>query len=182
MVIEPKWCNWSNYAYNLSSFSVNAHKNLLFMQLARYYMHSTYYMEGNKRTKSHRIPHVSQKHIAPWRIKRRKMAQILKHDWRSRIYAKPWNFPIEWRINKEPQTLDLGGTIASPKTYESNFIHHDFVKFGKQHSRYKAKGVRKGGWGLPLCVKMKFVVGNVSLSLSWSCFMWAGTTVYGKSI
>jgi len=22
----------------------------------------------------------------------------------------------------------------SPKTYESNFIHHDFVQFGKQHS------------------------------------------------
>jgi len=30
------------------------------------------------------------------------------------------------------------GAIASPKTYESNFIHHDFVQFGKQHSRYKA--------------------------------------------
>jgi len=25
-----------------------------------------------------------------------------------------------------------------PKTYESNFVHHDFEKFGKQHSRYKA--------------------------------------------
>ena len=24
-----------------------------------------------------------------------------------------------------------------PKTYESNFIYHDFVQFGKQHSRYK---------------------------------------------
>jgi len=24
-----------------------------------------------------------------------------------------------------------------PKTYESNFVHHDFVQFGKQHSRYK---------------------------------------------
>jgi len=23
------------------------------------------------------------------------------------------------------------------KTYESNFVHHDFVQFGKQHSRYK---------------------------------------------
>jgi len=31
-----------------------------------------------------------------------------------------------------------GGTIAPPKTYESNFIHHNFVRFGKQHSRYKA--------------------------------------------
>ena len=24
-----------------------------------------------------------------------------------------------------------------PKTYESNFFHHNFVQFGKQHSRYK---------------------------------------------
>jgi len=29
-------------------------------------------------------------------------------------------------------------TIATPKTYKSNFIHHDFVQFGKQHSRYTA--------------------------------------------
>jgi len=28
------------------------------------------------------------------------------------------------------------GDIAPPKTYESNFIHHDFVEFGKQHSRF----------------------------------------------
>ena len=25
-----------------------------------------------------------------------------------------------------------------PKTYERNFIQHDFLQFGKQHSRYKA--------------------------------------------
>jgi len=25
-----------------------------------------------------------------------------------------------------------------PKTYESNFFRHDFVQFGKQHSRCKA--------------------------------------------
>jgi len=30
------------------------------------------------------------------------------------------------------------GTIAPPKTYESNFIHHRFPQFGKEHSRYKA--------------------------------------------
>jgi len=30
------------------------------------------------------------------------------------------------------------GAIAPPKTKESNFIHHDFLLFGKQHSRYKA--------------------------------------------
>jgi len=29
------------------------------------------------------------------------------------------------------------GAIGPPKTYESNFIHHDFVQFGKQHSRCK---------------------------------------------
>jgi len=36
---------------------------------------------------------------------------------------------------------DSRGAIAAiipPKRYESNFIHHDFVQFGKQHSRYKA--------------------------------------------
>jgi len=31
-----------------------------------------------------------------------------------------------------------GGGDLPPKTYESNSIHHDFVQFGKQHSRYKA--------------------------------------------
>ena len=29
------------------------------------------------------------------------------------------------------------GAIAPTKTYESNFIHHDFVQFGKQHSQNK---------------------------------------------
>jgi len=32
----------------------------------------------------------------------------------------------------------IGALTSFPKTYESNFIHHDFVQFGKQHSRYKA--------------------------------------------
>jgi len=27
------------------------------------------------------------------------------------------------------------GAIFPPKTYKSNFFHHDFVQFGKQHSR-----------------------------------------------
>jgi len=31
-----------------------------------------------------------------------------------------------------------GGAIEFPKTYESNFIHHNVVHFGKQHSRHKA--------------------------------------------
>ena len=30
------------------------------------------------------------------------------------------------------------GAIAPPKTYESNFIHREFLLFGKQHSRYRA--------------------------------------------
>jgi len=31
-----------------------------------------------------------------------------------------------------------GGGDRPFKTYESNFIHHDFVQFGRQHSQYKA--------------------------------------------
>ena len=30
------------------------------------------------------------------------------------------------------------GRPLLPKTYENNFFHHDFVQFGKQHSRYKS--------------------------------------------
>jgi len=30
------------------------------------------------------------------------------------------------------------GDHLPPKTYEINFIHHDFLQFGKEHSRYKA--------------------------------------------
>jgi len=36
---------------------------------------------------------------------------------------------------------DPGGEIAPiapPKTYESNFFHHNVVQLRKQHSRYKA--------------------------------------------
>jgi len=32
----------------------------------------------------------------------------------------------------------LGWDDRSPKNYKSNFIHNDFLQFGKQHSRYKA--------------------------------------------
>ena len=31
-----------------------------------------------------------------------------------------------------------GPVRGGSKTYESNFFYHDFVQFGKQHSRYKA--------------------------------------------
>ena len=33
---------------------------------------------------------------------------------------------------------DSEGGHSPPTTYESNLIHHDFVEFGKQHSRYNA--------------------------------------------
>ena len=29
------------------------------------------------------------------------------------------------------------GAVAFPKTFKSNLVHHDFVQFGKQHSRYR---------------------------------------------
>jgi len=32
----------------------------------------------------------------------------------------------------------IQGGRSAPKTYESYFFRHDFVQFGKQHSRYKA--------------------------------------------
>ena len=41
-------------------------------------------------------------------------------------------------------SCDRGGSrgaiapIVPPKTYETNFIHDDFLQFGKQHSRHKA--------------------------------------------
>jgi len=33
---------------------------------------------------------------------------------------------------------DWGDRPPPPKTYKSKFFHHNFVQFGKQHSRYKA--------------------------------------------
>ena len=44
-------------------------------------------------------------------------------------------------IISEIQSQNRGGCRRDDrphKTYESNFIHHDSVEFGKQHSRYKA--------------------------------------------
>ena len=40
-----------------------------------------------------------------------------------------------WEQKADPGS-DWGDRL--PKTYECNFIHHDFVQFVKQHSRYKA--------------------------------------------
>jgi len=41
-------------------------------------------------------------------------------------------FPQQERIQGR-----ASGAIAPAKTYESNFIHHDNLQFGKQYSRYK---------------------------------------------
>jgi len=49
--------------------------------------------------------------------------------------------PLCWlSILSGPGTDPVGviGAIAPLKTYESNFIHHDFVQFREKHSRYQA--------------------------------------------
>jgi len=33
--------------------------------------------------------------------------------------------------------MGANGTMASLKTYESNFFHRNFLQFGTQHLRYK---------------------------------------------
>ena len=40
--------------------------------------------------------------------------------------------------DRPPPGADPGGGRSLSKTYESSFIHHDYVQFGKQPSRYKA--------------------------------------------
>jgi len=50
-------------------------------------------------------------------------------------------FCLEYRFSKHKTGADARGRLERlplPKTYESNFNHHDFVQFGKQHSPYKA--------------------------------------------
>ena len=42
------------------------------------------------------------------------------------------NIIICWSAGADPQ-----GRYRPPKIYESNFIRHDFVQIGKQHSRHK---------------------------------------------
>jgi len=43
----------------------------------------------------------------------------------------------EWRFIIRSEARGAIGAIVPPKTYESYFIHHEFVQFRKQHSRYK---------------------------------------------
>jgi len=48
---------------------------------------------------------------------------------------------VQYNSHTAPCTVsgaDPRRAIETPKTYKSNFFHHDFVQFGKQHSRYKA--------------------------------------------
>jgi len=44
------------------------------------------------------------------------------------------------KISLHETGVDPGGDWDDrpPKTIERNYIHHDFVQFGKQHSRHKA--------------------------------------------
>ena len=45
-------------------------------------------------------------------------------------------FPLP--VSLKQGRIQCGGQSSPPKTYESKFIHHDFVQFAKQHSRYQA--------------------------------------------
>jgi len=59
----------------------------------------------------------------------------LKHhptDDFSKMFSKSKSYVT---IGTDPRECDWGD--RRPKTYGSNFIHHDFVQFGKRHSRYK---------------------------------------------
>ena len=52
---------------------------------------------------------------------------------------------LQWKLPRAPTRLirlcpgkAIGVIAPTPKTYESNFIHRDFVQIGKQQSRYEA--------------------------------------------
>jgi len=47
---------------------------------------------------------------------------------------------VKWPSHRSQGRIQEGaiGAIVSPKTEESNFVHHNFVQFGKQNPRYKA--------------------------------------------
>jgi len=42
------------------------------------------------------------------------------------------------KTHRGPPGADPGGGDFPPKTYKSNFIHHNFLQCGKEHTRYKA--------------------------------------------
>ena len=45
-----------------------------------------------------------------------------------------WRHPFQSPMARKDRSR---GGRSPPKTYKSNFIQHDFVQFGKHHSRYK---------------------------------------------
>jgi len=51
----------------------------------------------------------------------------------------PWSTPLTLSYLTLCGTRADPGGDCPPKTYENIFFHHDFVQFGKQHSRYKAR-------------------------------------------
>ena len=52
-----------------------------------------------------------------------------------RVQVEHESFAVSFKSGVDP-----GGRLgrSPPKTYESNCFHHNFVQFGKQHSRFKA--------------------------------------------
>jgi len=65
-------------------------------------------------------------------------AEVKQHPSKARFVCKRdfsyffQNWTLGCRGGSSP--LRAIGAIASPKTYRSNFFHHDFEQFGKQHS------------------------------------------------
>jgi len=52
----------------------------------------------------------------------------------ARLHTAPTNLvPLSYGIQAKGRS-----PIAQPKTCESNFVHHNFVQFGKQNSQIKA--------------------------------------------
>jgi len=82
--------------------------------------------------------HVRSQHIKPQRV----MSDVVRNrrsetDPQSRLWRNVCN--TNWKQSRgSGVSKGGGGDRLPPKTYRSNFFHHDFVQFGKQHSRYKA--------------------------------------------
>jgi len=59
----------------------------------------------------------------------------IENHW-CKVFSLHWETLMQDTLNIQGRIQ--GGRSPPPKTYESNFIHHDFVQFRKQHSRLKA--------------------------------------------
>ena len=66
-------------------------------------------------------------------------------------------------------TARIGSRRGDPKTSESNFIHHEFLQFGKQHSRYKA--ILPSTLLSQECCKVYFICFTVAIS-QWDLTTW----------